>query len=199
MSRAVFRIQWIALLSDGASSGFSTASRPSVDEESGGAKPAPETGVGVGAYACVRVEFECVCVLSERCFIGSEPARSTPDSSGGPNACGSAIGEERPKAEDRRLKAAERGRSRRLRLHRRAVPPTAPCWAVANTVPRLATETPNEIPPVAQQPLRLLHTTITLGDWRVKARCSGSYRSATGTCKVGSRTSARTESYVGAH
>ena len=81
-------------MSSGASSSISAARHASGAEEFGGAEPAPGTGAAVGAYACVCVWFGCVSVLSEDGIIWSEPARSTPDSSGRPNACcASAIGD----------------------------------------------------------------------------------------------------------
>ena len=81
-------------LSEGASPDVSAARRASGDEGFGGAEPTPGTGAAVGACTCVCVCVGCVSVLSEGGITWSEPARSTPDSSGRPNACcASAIGD----------------------------------------------------------------------------------------------------------
>ena len=136
-------------MSSGASSGISAARRASGDEGFGGAEPTPGTGAAVGACTCVCVCVGCVSVLSEGGIIWSEPARSTPDSSGRPNACcASAIGDR--EADRRRPIGLESSASARESVGvdyiGGQVLATAPSWAVASTVPRLAIKTPNKIP-----------------------------------------------------
>ena len=110
-------------------------------------------------------------------------------------------GARRPKAEGRKPKAAgSTGPLIKMRCRRRIT--AAPCRAAANTAPPLTIGAPNRIP-LAYADRYGYYTqnaTITLRVWRVKARCSGSYRSNDRRIlRFGSRTSARAESYVGAH
>ena len=102
----------------------------------------------------------------------------------------------RPKAEGRKPKAAEStGPLIKMRCRRRIT--AAPCRAAANTAPPLTIGAPNRIP-LAYADRYGYYTqnaTITLRVWRVKARCSGSYRSNDRRIlRFGSRTSARARS-----
>ena len=107
----------------------------------------------------------------------------------------------RPKAEGRKPKAAG-STGPLIKVRCRKCITAAPCRAAANTAPPLTIGAPNRIP-LAYADRYGYYTqnaTITLRVWRVKARCSGSYRSNDRRIsRCGSRTSARAESYVGAH